>query len=213
MVEGRRYSIGAAIADLYVSAMALGVAAAVYVVATSRPVALWLPFIEFPLVALLVIVYHARFARKVSFMSPGEMIFGRQMTDQGKQWFNPYGASRAALFTGFFIAMILAGNSWDNVADERLYHMYTLSNILVHIGLLAILIAGLTMAGRGNRLGGIGISLYFALLGLTSFLAPPPSEELKAGSLAVGYFMLFMVVVTAAAFWWYANLRRRNESV
>jgi hypothetical protein len=175
MKGGRRYSIGAGVVAFYVGGIVLGSVAGLYVAVTRRPVPLWEPFLAMGLVLTLVLVYHSRVARKVSLRTPGEMMMGCVVVDGLKQWTNPYGINRAALFAVLFIALVGAGSLWDSVADERFYASLTLPVVVGRIVYLGCLLAGVVMVGRAQPAGGILVAAYFALAGIVNLLAEPPA--------------------------------------
>lgn len=200
----RRYSIGAAIVDFYVAGIILGAVAGIYVAATQLPVPMWEPFLVMGLDLMCIIVYHSVVARKVVFRSVGEAMMGRVVVDGCKHWTNPYGINRTALFVVLFIALIRAGNSWDSVADERIYATLTFPNVLWYVMLLGCLLVGIVNVGRAQSVGGFLVVVYFTLAAVSNLLAEPSagvSVGIIRGAGLVGLFVAFVAGVVLLGYY------------
>ena len=193
----RRYSIGAGIADFYVAGIVLGAFSGTYVAIMRQPVPLEWPLLIMALTVALIVVYYTLVARRVVFRTVGEVMMGRIVIDGRKQWSNPYGISRTALFCVLFIALVGAGNSWDSAADEHFFSMLTPQVVLGRAAVLACLLVGIVMIGR-HYVGVLLIAAYFTLTGLVTLLATPPAGVPGNVTRGLGVFGLSMGLVAGA---------------
>ena len=76
MMDGRRYTLGVAIADLYVLAVIPGSIVGLYVAISHRPVPLWELFQAAVISMSAVILYYSRVAREVTFLTRSETLLG-----------------------------------------------------------------------------------------------------------------------------------------
>ena len=194
----RRYSLGAGVGDFYTLSIVVGAAAGVYVAVARRPVPSWGPLLEIGIALTLIIAYYSIVARGAPFRTPGEVMLGRVVLHGRKQWINPYGVNRAALFVVLFTALVVAGNSWDSAADEHLYVTLTLPVVLGRIVLLGCLLAGVMMVGQAHRAGPYLVAGYFGLMGVANLLAHPSaggSANIIRGLSLFGFLMAILAGV------------------
>jgi hypothetical protein len=210
-MKGRRYSIGAAIADFYVLGIVSGAGAAVYVAAVRRPVPIWEPLLSLVLSLVLIAIYYAGFARKAPFLTPGEMMMGRVIEGGVKEWRNPYAISRTSLFVVLFAALVGAGNSWDSIANERFYSTLTFPVVFGRGLLLGGLLVALIRVGRGHAEAGFLIAAYFGITAIAGFFSTPPegvSASVPRSAAALG---LLLATLTAVLTLRYVRARRMPE--
>ncbi len=154
------YSFIAGISDFYFLSFALGAITALGGCVFQSPVPLFLLILIFVVSLLVAILYHAIFARRVSWLTPGEQLVGR-VVEQSKEWKNPYGRNRWALFIVILITIMLAGNAWDSLS---LGLTYTFDAIAARVILLTALYYGLVQLGRGQLGGLLYVVAFFAIL-------------------------------------------------
>ncbi len=192
----KRYAIGAAVADWYVLNIGLGAAVALYVAATRRPVPPWEPLALLALTLAMVLVYHGGLARRSALLSPGELMMGRSVVDGVKQWRNPHGIGRGALFGVLYVALVMAGNSWDMVADEELHATLAFHVTLGRMTLLSFLLHGLISLGRGQPGAGVLVAAYFAAGPWGMIETRPPVQIAEQVIASLGAFCVLMAVAT-----------------
>ena len=185
----KRFSFAALVGDFYCMGIALGAINGLYVASTRRLVEVWWAILPLLILAVVLLVYHAKIARSVAWFTPGEIIFGRSMHDGAKWWTNPYDVSRAPIFILVFISLVTWGNMWDSASHEKFYLTLTLPIVLGRIAFLAVGLWGLILLGRGQPYGAylvagiLGISL---LSNLVSNNVVEVREGIRAGFLLAG---------------------------
>jgi hypothetical protein len=194
----KRYSIGAGIADFYVAGTISAALGAIYVAVNHRLVPIWEPFLAIALVLAVVIIYYAVVARRVAFLTPGEIMMGRVVTAGCKHWTNPFGIDRSALFAVLFMALIGAGNAFDSATDGRFYTTLTAPVVAGRMVFIGALLAGTVMVGRARAAGGALVVGYFALTAAGILLGKPPGMMRM-----VGWSVLFMALVAGVILWRY----------
>jgi hypothetical protein len=193
--EGR-YRWGAAIADFYIFSIVGGVVPATYVAVVGEPVS---PLSQLGLIVSifgLVIVYHVALARRANIRTPGEILMGGVLVDDIKRWTNPFRVSRTALFAVIFVALIVAGNSWESAADERFYSSLTPGVVIGRVLILSGLVVGTAMAGSGRMKGGLLIVAYLGLYASGTYSSPPDGV---APEVTRGMAMSSLVLTIACA--------------
>jgi len=196
MKGSKRYSLGAAIADFYYFATVFGTAGGLYVAVNNEPVPIGWHLMMMLLLLAIVIVYHSLVARRVGFCTPGEAMMGRTVIDGRKEWTNPYGINRTALFIVLFFALISAGNSWDAATDERFHASLTLRVVALRAAVLGGLLVGLWRVGRAQSAGGPLVLGYFVFAAIGALLTEPTAGVPGNVRLGVG---LFLVLTTLGA--------------
>jgi hypothetical protein len=207
MQNRRGYVLLAGIADVYFSALCLGAAAALFVATLGKPLPLGVVFLFIPVTIISSVVYHLRFASRTRWLSPGERMHGRVVTEGVKQWANPWRTNRWALVALNLLALILVANTWDGLAEGRP------STVVQAIGtsLFVLLVAlGLVGLGQGRPAGVFApLLLYGATAGAAGYAARLTGNAETIQEFALGLMMLGGVHVLVVAF--YVYRRRRAE--
>ncbi|MCK4414660.1 MAG: hypothetical protein KAY32_14090 [Candidatus Eisenbacteria sp.] len=188
MTPGRPQPVLAVIANWYVLAFGLGALLALIVRATHWSPQLALSFLITFLLLAAAILYQALFASRLSWISPGERMCGREVLDGGKTWCNPYGTNRWALFIVLFLPLALVGNHWDGVFEGAVYPLHRIA-IQALLGYLVI--ASVIVIGSGDPRPSWMLLLYYILQALGSFAGRDPSDSVVSGIAQVLSVLLF----------------------
>jgi len=146
----RKYTFSAAIADFYISAFIIGGIFAFFAVLKQTPNPSFIPFLELFCVISFIVIYYSLFRKKVSFLSPGEMMLGAIITGGEKQWFNPYGITQIPLYLVMAIVLIGAGNTWDHISNADYLATLKLNIVIGRYFLIGFVLLCMVMVGRGN---------------------------------------------------------------
>lgn len=134
---------------------------------------------------VLIIIYHASICKKVIWLSLGEIISGKTIFENKKEWVNLYGINRIGVFIVVIIALLSFRNS-DILAGAELSLGasigFGIRTIVVFIGILQI--------GKG-KLNGIVILNILLLLKCTFSLVFGNSKIVIFN----GYYSLVMFIV------------------
>lgn len=109
---------------------------------------------------ILVVLYHSVISKKLLWLSPGELIAGRKIIDNNKEWINPYYCNRFWLFFIIIISVIILGNEFDGISKGIFYLFPQLIGRVIKVSLQ---VYGLVLIGKGNLKG-------FIIFLITSFL-------------------------------------------
>jgi len=117
----KKHQIIAAFFDAYVIGSVVQVLVTILTSLTSTDAAgmIWLPLAVLYLLA--IIVYHAAFAGRALFCSPGETMAGCRVVADGKSWFTVYTKSRWFLFLTLFFLLFLPANAFDAMQRANEY--------------------------------------------------------------------------------------------
>ncbi len=207
MLNPRGYVFLAAIADFYFVSLAAGAVAAQYVAATRRPLPLGIAIVSTVVAFISSPVYHLRFARRTSWLSPGERMHGRVVVDGVKQWTNPWLTNRWAMFSLNLLALVLLGNAWDGLVEGRPTDLIQSVLSALYVLLVAV---GLVALGQGQSGGAIGPALLYFVSAAAIFSAAPASaapQSVRGIALvfvALGLLHILVIVL-------YDRTRRRRR--
>ena len=207
MRTDRAYALLSWIADFYFLALAIGVIAGLYegVVRQSLPIA---AVFALPILALLgSIWYHVYFARRTRWLSPGEQMHGRVVAGDEKQWTNPWGRNRWALFTLNLIALVLLGNTWDGLGENP---PLTIQQTVFNTAFAALVGAGIIAVGKGHPLGALGPAALY-LSGMVGLWRAMSSAAARGSVMVVMLGLLGLALLHLVTAWTYAYLRRRDR--
>ncbi len=175
--------------DLYVLAIALGAVLALGLALLGRPGSMTVALGLFAASLLVSILYHLVLAKRVSHLSPGELIAGRFFVDGGKVWLNPYSKTRWPVFLVAITTIVIVSNTWDAIsAGVEL-------PILVVLGRTAMAFAVVycvVLAGRGRPRALIAVALYWVLVAGGAFTTATEAAE------AISLVLFFAVPGIAA---------------
>lgn len=121
MRPAKKHRITATFLDIFIIGSIVQVIGTILTSLTSPDAA---RLISLPLVViyiLAIIVYHAAFARRTRFCSPGETIAGCRITPDGKLWFSNFTKSRWFLFLTVFFLLLLPANAFDAMQRANEY--------------------------------------------------------------------------------------------
>jgi hypothetical protein len=159
--------------DFYFIALTVGSIVALISSITKTPIAISLYVgISFLLANLcFVIYYYKRMANRYLFFTPGEILAGRIIVDNKKQWCNPYDVNRGVLFFLIFVWLGLVGNTWDSVLYSGL--VYNFGTVLVKIAVLLFVCGSLVSIGKGYLIGG---SVFVCIYGYQALVLSKSSD-------------------------------------
>ena len=189
------YSLIAGVSDFYFLSFVLAATAALGTVVLQRPIPL--PILILLLVSsiLVTILHHAIFAKRVSWLTPGEHLVGRVVENGSKEWKNPYGRNRWALFLTILLTIVSSSNAWDGLGMGG---VYVLNAALARIALLAALYYGLVQVGRGQlryMLYPIGFYVILHLLRLGLQTPDPKVQSFYIALFIIGIVMHGLVAL------------------
>lgn len=108
----------------------------------------------FTLVALasfgVSFLYHVFLSKKTLWLSPGEQLAGRVIRSGEKQWVNPYGCNRWALFLVILVTISTAGNAWNWMLGGTIPSFHRTFGTVIQITLLSL---GAVWMGKGRLWG------------------------------------------------------------
>lgn len=147
--------------DFYFVALLMGAIVAFGVSVIQIPTNIFITLAMLLIAILMPIVYHALLAQRFEYLSPGEMIVGRQIQDGHKTWCNPYNYNRWALFLVIALDLLVIGNSWDRLSDG---YVYSFMEFGIRLVIVALVLYGLIDLARGRIRGVLYPVFYFVLL-------------------------------------------------
>lgn len=209
MQNRRGYVLLAGIADVYFSALCLGLPAAFFVATEQKPLPLGVVILFVPVTIISSVVYHLRFASRTTWLSPGERMHGRIVAEGVKQWTNPWRTNRWALFALNLLALILISNTWDGLAEGR---PSTVGQVIA-MSLLVLLVAlGLVALGQGRPVGVFApILLYGATAGAAVYGGRVVGNPEAIRKFALGLVLLGGVHVLVVGFYVYRRRRAKRH--
>jgi hypothetical protein len=175
MRASRPHGFVAWLFDIYVFMIGLGALAGIWLAVTRRPGDLVLGLVLGVVGFAGSLSYHLWGAKRVSFLSPGEQMAGRFSSAEGKSWLNPYAKTRIPVFVVMLMTIVLAGNSWDGIADEGT--TFTLGLVLGRTALLGAIVYALVQVGRGRAKILVLLAGYWLLLALGSPASAPDADS------------------------------------
>jgi len=113
-----------------------------------------------PIGLIIVLVYYRFLACRVNWFSPGEILVGRQSNGENKEWHNPFGYNRWALFLITFVTLAITSNIWDGLGSGRIY---PLNEIIFSAISLFMLSFGVVNLGRGQIWSICLVVIYFVI--------------------------------------------------
>lgn len=134
-----------------------------------------------------VIAYHSRIADRVVWLTPGELIAGRDRLDNQKAWKNPYGTNRWGLFLITILSLIAAGSLFQGGGFTM---VHSLSDLVGRFLVLFAVISGSIMIGKGRSSGAYLIIVVY-LVQIINALMQYGGYYLENVSLAA-YIALFI---------------------
>ncbi len=105
------------------------------------------------------IFYHSIICKKISFLSLGEILSGKVVKDNNKNWENNIGLNRFFIFFIFILNIAIISNSFDGLSSGKIIPLSKIIGIIIIIG---IFIISYTKVIKGN--------LYWLLLPCVPFL-------------------------------------------
>jgi hypothetical protein len=129
-------------------------------------------------------VYHKRLANRLTILTPGELMAGRFLVSGGKQWLSPFSKTRIPLFLLILLTIVMAGNTWDGIANGAAFGIVQVVGRSVVAGFV---IFCLVAAGRGHASGMIGAGLYWLALAAT---VPRSLGDIPGSNTVIALFAL-----------------------
>lgn len=196
MPAGKPHRALAGIADAYTFIIVAGGVEALAGTLLRRPIPVGLIALVAAAIIAFAIAYHVAASAMAPFLTPGERMFGRVRTPQGKEWRNPYQMNRAPWFILTFLTLIVAGNTWDRLS---LGAIYELSIVAGKALMVAVLLGGLMMIGSGRRIGAIAVAAIYVISSASLQFQPPEnlSPSLVSGLSAFGYAIAAATLILA----------------
>lgn len=141
-------------------------------------------------IALLIIsiIYHAIYAKKIMWLSPGEIIGGKEILDKGKVWTNPYEVNRIGLFFICILSLLLFRNSDAIIGD-----LTSIPEIFGFLIKTIIITYCITLIGKGNLIGIAIINIILLIsFGLSMLIN---NDEIRfSGYVSLGVFIVFTII-------------------
>ncbi|HYN87106.1 MAG TPA: hypothetical protein VER55_01185 [Ardenticatenaceae bacterium] len=208
MVQSRIYPIIAGIYDYIFFSFVIGAVAGLTSYFLSRPISLSMTILLIASPLALSVLYHLLLARRVTWLSPGELTVGRVLYQNEKAWVNPYERNRWALFLVILIVLLLAGNTWDILSFSSMFqYVFGLWVIIPRVFWLILLSYGVISMGRGRLRGTVLVSVYYirSIRQLLALRAAPIDQEYVT-TFTAGFVAL--AIVTALVGLAYHGMRR-----
>lgn len=194
MNKSRPHGFIAGLSDFYLAAVLLGAVLALGVALARKPAPLFLQGIILLASIAGVILYHTKLSKRTFWLSPGEQLAGRILWNGVKEWVNPYGRNRWALFTVILVTLILAGNAWDWVSDR----VEPLSRVIGYSVRLFLVCWGLVLMGKGRAWGAVFPVVIFSIAAI--FTPHWRSEEARLTMTALFGFIAVTNGLVALAY-------------
>lgn len=190
MYPKKLYSFLAGVSNFYFLSFLLG--AVIALVMTLFETTVGMGVLLMPILCLIVVIlYHLQFAKRVPWRSPGELLVGQVLKEGVKEWTNPYGRNRWALFTVLLFTVVIASNTWDKLGEGKIY---SLTEISARTVLVATLYFALVRIGMGKlkfALIPIAFSIFMLFVSLTN---------IKTIDVQFSNFMVIFSIVSILAY-------------
>lgn len=159
MTKSRPHGFIAGLSDSYLAIFIIGAIQGFAVNIAQKPVPDVLS-IALQLAALVgAILYHTKLSNRVLWLSPGEQLAGRIVRAGAKEWVNPYGRNRWALFVVILLTLGLTHNVWNWVTD----HVYPLRSVVGYAIRLSLVYWGAVLMGKGKMWGALFPVIIFTI--------------------------------------------------
>lgn len=204
--KSKFYSVIAGIYDFYLLTFLLGAIFALSTYLRQTAINPLLALSMIPIGIIVTALYYLLISARIRWCSPGELLVGRRVGADRKEWGNPFGYNRWALFLITFVVLAFASNTWDSIGTG---HIYTRDEVILRCIFLLLLSCGVTGVGRGQIVYVWFVVIYYAFYAWQiahAPLGPIPQEALQM--LALSFLSiggLYLIVILT-----YAFLRIRN---
>lgn len=95
------------------------------------------------------IIYHKFIAKRIHFLSPGEIIAGKRIISNEKVWTNQFGFNRFFIFAFSFLLFIVTSNHWNKIFNG---YLYSIKDLLVHHLNMNFVVLLVVLTCSGNML-------------------------------------------------------------